>query len=397
MSYKRITGIRDRGVFLDLRDQGFNTGGGGLLRDGNSFAFTFSSSREGGPAYDDKLGLRSYEVCSADEGKTWTEAVDTTPVHLLKSKDGADETLGVSRRLVTRQGTHLYSGIYHTAGQNKVMDGHKVRAYTAILGRQEKGATEVEYQLVESGTYLTEQFIENGVVLDSGRILLCLWGAGKPGENWQSGVLLSDDDGRTWRYRTVAYNDDLSLRDDPARPVGFNEQTHMLLPDGKLVVMFRAREGLGRTIPEAPKDTCYFCASTTDEGETWTDPEPTNLFGTGSSNNGVAFSDGSILMAARIPYYKEIYDLPDKALFGQHYARSLDGGRTWNTEHIIQSDIDGNQFDSHYSAGRGSFFITSRGTILHQYGFRDEKKKLFRILYTELEPSNGDVEITGRL
>jgi hypothetical protein len=394
LSYHKLTRVRSKGVFLDLRSQGFNVGAAGLVAHGGVLSLVFSSSVQGGPTYDDKLGMRSFEVTSVDEGKTWTTPADTTPDHLLRTTGGSGETLSVNRNLVTARGTHVHTGLHHVEGQNRVIDGHKVRAYTAIIGRQESGNGEIDYTSIESGTFLAEQFIENGIALGSGRILLCLWGAGRPGENWQSGVLISDDDGRTWRYKQVAYASDLSLRDDPATPTGFNEHTHILMPDGRIVVMLRA-EGVGRVVAEAPQDTCYFRSETTDEGDTWTAPEPANLFGTGASFNGVAFSDGSILMTSRIPFSRDLHDLPDGSLFGQHYARSQDGGKTWNTEHIVQSDIEGSNFESHYSAGRGSFLLSSRGTIMHAYGFRDENKKLFRMLYTELELQNSQIRVAS--
>ena len=44
------------------------------------------------------------------------------------------------------------------------------------------------------------------------------------GDNWQCGVLLSDDGGRTLRYRQVGYEPDPAIRKDPEMMAGFNDR-----------------------------------------------------------------------------------------------------------------------------------------------------------------------------
>ncbi len=51
-----------------------------------------------------------------------------------------------------------------------------------------------------------------------------MWGSAVRGDNWQCGVLLSDDGGRTLRYRQVGYEPDPAIRKDPKVMAGFNDR-----------------------------------------------------------------------------------------------------------------------------------------------------------------------------
>ena len=55
-------------------------------------------------------------------------------------------------------------------------------------------------------------------------------GSDARGDNWQCGVL-SDDVGRTVRYRQVGYEPDPAIRKDPEVMAGFNEQTLFAVAD----------------------------------------------------------------------------------------------------------------------------------------------------------------------
>jgi hypothetical protein len=223
-----------------------------------------------------------------------------------------------------------------------------------LIGRREKGKTSFVYRAYPPGTFLGEQFCIGGLVCRNGRILLVLWGARRRGENWQSGVLISDDDGKNWRYQTVGFESDLKIRDDPEMPAGYNEQTLFETRSGKIISIIRGREKLGRLM-DSPKDTWFFRSVSLDHGESWSKPELTNLAGTGASMNSVTLPDGSLLMAARIPYSRTLYKLDDKRLFGLHVVRSFDEGKTWKTEFMLQRAPDEVPFARYYDTMNGTF------------------------------------------
>ena len=54
--------------------------------------------------------------------------------------------------------------------------------------------------------------------------MFSMWGSAVRGDNWQCGVLLSDDGGRTLRYRQVGYEPDPAIRKDPKVMAGFNDR-----------------------------------------------------------------------------------------------------------------------------------------------------------------------------
>ena len=83
-----------------------------------------------------------------------------------------------------------------------------------------------------AGPFLTEQFVP-GISLLDGRLVFTMWGSAVRGDNWQCGVLLSDDGGHTLRYRQVGYELNPAIRKDPEVMAGFNEQTLFAAPDGE--------------------------------------------------------------------------------------------------------------------------------------------------------------------
>jgi hypothetical protein len=237
-----------------------------------------------------------------------------------------------------------------------------------------------------------EQFLEGGFQLPSGRLIFTMWGTAKRGENWRCGVLLSDDDGCTWRFNTVGYEPDLAIRDNLTEhgyPAGFNEQTLFYTREGTIVSIIRGREKLGRGVPGGGDlDTWFFRSESLDDGETWTTPEPTNLPGTGATiGQGLTLPDGSLLIGCRIPYSREYYDMPEKDLYGLNLARSYDNGKTWAPEFIIQRDPEGNPFNNHYCAMNGTFIQTGADTYDYLFGFfgHDYEPKLQRMLKVRLK------------
>ena len=177
----------------------------------------------------------------------------------------------------------------------------------------------------------------------------------------------------------MAWEDNVDIRDNPNVIAGFNEQSLFLTSEGKIVSMIRGRQKLGR-IPNSPKDTWFFRSESSDRGETWSEYELTNIAGTGASAAGLTLPDGSLLHACRVPYSRDLYDLPDPGLFGLHFARSFDEGKTWRSEFIIQRDPEGNPFDNYYNTMNGQFLELKNNEWLYLFGQFDKEREIYRIL-----------------
>jgi hypothetical protein len=263
--------------------------------------------------------------------------------------------------------------------------------YTLLYARREKNQPQNQMAIVEwpAGLFMDESFFVGGFQLPSGRLVYTIWGNKRRGENWRCGVLLSDDDGQSWRFQTVGYEPNLAIRDNPKIPAGYNEQTLFYTQDGVIVSIIRGREALGRGVPGGGNhDTWFFRSESRDQGETWTTPEPTNLPGTGATGGlGLTLPDGSLLIGCRIPYSRTYYDLPEKDLFGLNLARSFDNGRSWTPELIIQRDPQGNPFNTHHCAMNGFFRKTDLNHCEYIFGFfgHSYTPKLQRMLRLKLE------------
>jgi len=375
-------------TFFDKRDSGFADiiNGAWSFADG-SIRMYIPHSVIADYVEDDWVGSHTYETISNDDGKTWTDPV---LVRLPLVKELEKESLGLGVWGPTAAGTELYYGYHQVlkATHGTVHGDMSLRDYTMLVGRREKGQTAHNMTEYPPGTFMGEQFMEAGLQLPSGRLVFALWGIRERGENWRCGVLLSDDDGLTWRFRTVAYEPDLSIRDNPAQPAGFNEQTFFQTHDGRIISIIRGREKLGRGVPGGGNDdTWFFRCESCDDGETWSQPEPTNLPGTGATTGeGLVLRDGSLLIGCRIPYSRQYYDLAEKDLYGLNLARSFDDGKTWTPEFIIQRDHEGNPFNNHYCAMNGRFRRLGEDEYLYQFGFfgRDFDPKLQRLLAIRL-------------
>jgi hypothetical protein len=288
----------------------------------------------------------------------------------------------------------LYTGIHQVldAEEGTQQQDLSMRAYMLLYARREKGESDINIVEWPSGTFMGEQFLEGGLQLPSGRLIFTMWGVAQRGENWRCGVLISDDDGRSWRFNTVGYEPDLAIRDNPTEtgyPAGFNEQTLFYTKEGTIVSIIRGREKLGRGVPGGDmQDTWFFRSESCDDGDTWSTPEPTNLPGTGATiGQGLTLPDGSLLIGCRIPYSREYYDLAEKDLFGLNLAHSFDNGRTWTPEFIIQRDHEGNGFTTHHCAMNGWFRKVAENKYEYIFGFfgHDYEPKLQRMLRLTLK------------
>lgn len=187
------------------------------------------------------------------------------------------------------------------------------------------------------------------VVLPSGRWLLPVFHCvATPGRAWvgdhdTSAVMISDDGGATWRERPV-----------PGSTGCVHMNVHRL-PDGTLLALFRSRWA----------DHIYRSVST-DDGWTWTEPEPTDLPNNNSSIQYVPLLDGTLALVynhsskadatdRRVSLYDEIDDdgvaaapapgaaAGDGAFWGaprapMSLALSTDGGRTWRRRDLEVGD-----------------------------------------------------------
>lgn len=346
-----------------------------FTEDNGDLSFRFGHSLISDYTEDDWVGTHTFAVTSKDQGKTWSSPELIT---LPRVKDITKESFSFGPFFRTKAGTVLYSGIHQVLDSEEGTCHHdmSLRDYMLLYARRENEQSEINIVEWPSGTYMGEQFLEGGFQLPSGRLVFTMWGIETRGENWRCGVLISDDDGKTWRFNVVGYEPDLSIRYNREQPAGFNEQTLFYtspLGEGEhtIVSIIRGREVLGRGVPGGGDlDTWFFRSESSDDGETWTQPEPTNLPGTGATSGmGLTLPDGSLLIGCRIPYSREYYDLPENDLFGLNLARSFDNGRTWTPELIIQRDPEGNAFNTHHCAMNGFFKQISESEYEYYFGF----------------------------
>ena len=370
--------VKDYRVFYEGRE----SIGGSLVHLGDELVGVLG----GGPFDDDEAGQHPFIMRTRDWGKTWTEPELFEPPIV---ENPQRESVGLSLFGPTRRGTLLANGCHMKLGERaeRLYEDLSFRAYTLLLGRKEAGDAEFAYRQCLPGTFLGEQFVERGIELPSGRLVFGIWGVRERGENWRCGVLLSDDDGVSWRYRDVGYEPDMGIRDNPGAggyPAGFNEQSLFLLDSGRIVSIIRGREKLGR-LPDSERDTWFFRSVSDDEGETWSTPEPTDVAGTGAAGVGLVLPDGSLVHACRVPYSRTLYALPEPERFGLHLARSFDEGRTWTPERFVQRDPEGRPFTNHYNAMNGQFVRVDERRWLYVFGQFAVAEKIYRILALQLE------------
>jgi len=371
---KKQTRLRfaDYRILFDRNQQGYAASGGSFLYQDGKLSMAFQKASDG------DSGTQTSLAESQDLGKTWTASTPFGPP--VPNPKTAFQSCHFAA--VTAQGTVIVSGFHNESGIQTSGEGINWRPNTALIGRRKKGENEFSWTRHPSGTFLGEQFVERGLVTGKGRIVLAIWGSAQKGENWQCGVLLSDDDGESWRYRQVGYASDLALRDRPAEPIGYNEQTLFETGDGTLVSIIRGRQKLAELADRSPRETYFSRSVSQDGGETWSPPEVTNLAGTGASGTGIVLPDASLLFAARIPHHAELtWVRPAQPHpYGLHLARSFDQGKTWETERLVQQAPDGGPFDNYYNAMNGQFIQLRKNQWMYAFGQFDVKRKLHRML-----------------
>jgi hypothetical protein len=178
----------------------------------------------------------------------------------------------------------------------------------------------------EVGYYVLNN--DRAVQLQSGRLILPVaWhqGPGQPRDS--TGVImcyLSDDNGKTWRRSKDTFK---GFSPDGKR-ITLQEPGVIELKDGRLMMFIRTDAG-----------SQYVCHSS-DGGETWTKPEPSDL--------ASPLSPASI---ERIPWTGRLlcvwndhsgrHPFPKDRRTPLCWASSWNEGRTWRPSHIIEDDPDG--------------------------------------------------------
>lgn len=373
-------------VFCDLQDQNFPLFVGGFLRQHDGLTpvrgedgcleMAVSKSLNFHHVEDQALGTHGFMVRTHDDGLTWSEPERQDSQGLVKNEK--IESFSLWPLMRTQNGTDLWTMSHQhtdTPPTGDTVADYQVEfdelQFDSFIARREQSQKEFQFDtdLHNIADYF---FVECGLQFPSGRILLTGWG-GNHHENWIAAALISEDDGVTWRKSIVGYEPDMSIRDDPNVPSGFNEMTMFLDPDGTVVAIMRGREGLGRGVPGPPfgKDTWYLRSESRDRGETWSKPVITNLAGTGSPARSLVLPDDSYLLPARIPYSRDYYDLPDKEFYGLHLARSFDKGKTWATERIIQHDPENIPMKKHHTAMNGIFLKVDESTYDYIFGYAE--------------------------
>ncbi|WP_320782653.1 sialidase family protein [Streptomyces sp. CRN 30] len=230
--------------------------------------------------------------------------------------------------------------LLHTAQRAGNQDTSEVRLRVSRDGGVTWGPVRSLFPADDRGGVFVRQPL---VVLGSGRWLLPVFRCPvTPGARWTGGldtsaVMLSDDQGLTWREHPVP---------------GSTGRVHMNVhprPDGTLLALFRSRTA----------DRVYRSVSQ-DEGETWSVPEPTTAPNNNSSLQYVPLGDGRLAMVhnhasaadateRRTSLYDEIEEdaagpAPaagdDLAFWGAPRAPltlslSTDSGRTWPARHDL--------------------------------------------------------------
>lgn len=364
-------------VLFDRQAQGFRASfGTGLYRNGQlTLVFYYAS--------DGERGVRPHLTRSFDLGRTWSDPEVFGP----DIADPTEVNLSLKLAPISLQGTELASGLYMPkAVRPDHPEDVRWRPCDIVVGRRESDDAGFQWSRHPSGMFLGEGFLEGGLVTRNGRIILGIWGAGRQGDNWECGVLLSDDDGRTWRYRRVGFEADHAIRADPQMPAGYNEQSLFELLDGSIVSIIRGREKLGAVRSDALDETYFFQSVSTDGGQSWSRPTLTNLPGTGASMNGIVLPDGSLVLPVRICKHAELTWVrpPKPGCFGLHIVRSFDRGVTWESQEFLQQDPAGMPFDNYYNAINGQFLQLEEGRWMYLFGHFDHPRDRHRILCFEL-------------
>ncbi|MCB1121271.1 MAG: glycoside hydrolase [Verrucomicrobiae bacterium] len=195
-------------------------------------------------------------------------------------------------------------------------DGRVTYAYGCYVRTSEdygKTWTEREIPVPAKGLIMSFLGPATDLRLDANTVLCSVYGRPIPNfrfyETW---LLRSEDDGRTWDFLTVAA--------DREQKRSFGETSIEQAANGDIVAMMRTEPALG---------TKMVTAHSTDRGKTWSKATETNLHG--HPPHLLTLKDGTMICT---------YGYRDPPI-GIRAALSRDNGRTWLEKDIVSLRADG--------------------------------------------------------
>lgn len=288
----------------------------------------------------------AYLLRSTDEGRSWSE-----PVSVLRSHK-PDGCINLSVGLTTlRDGTVLYPAC--DVRMTRKWDQHETDLI--ILRSADHGRTWSAPTPAQAG--VKEPFAYGRIIeLSNGDVLCPVWGKRVAEEQWTSGLVRSQDGGRTWGgHVTIAYDPDAALA--PAVPspdeyhcAGYNETTLLELPDGRLLAVLR-QQGVQGGRRELDR------AMSADGGRTWSAPTRMELWGTSPSLH--LLPSGLVLLG----YRNHLGNPQGLGEPGVGVSLSHDNGLTWSG-HMLLEDPKGHRYAHEFEAGYPAFLPLGDGSVL---------------------------------
>lgn len=283
------------GTFITLKD-------GRIL-----FLYTHFTGKSGGdhaPAY---LAARS----SSDNGRTWTKED-----RVVVRNEGAMNIMSASLLRLRNNEIALFYLL-----KNSERDCRPV----IRLSRDEGETWSAPAHLIpdQVGYYVLNN--DRVIQLKNGRLVAPL--------AWNNRVLccLSDDDGKTWRRNTGG---PAAGAVAAGRPVILQEPGVVELKDGRVMMFIRTDQG------------CQYISWSKDGGETWSKPEPSQLFSPKSPASIKRIpSTGDLLLVwndhADIPLTFSLHGRPQGTRVPLSTAISKDDGKTWQNVRRLEGNPSG--------------------------------------------------------
>lgn len=170
--------------------------------------------------------------------------------------------------------------------------------------------------------------IEELVQLESGRIVACFLyidpdrsdiATGR--QHFTGGMLLSDDEGKTWRAARTPITID--------KPRGVMELQMAETAPNRLIAFYRTKAG-------------YLYQTTSDNGgETWSDSTPSPLTSPESMPRMIKLHSGKLLMA-----WNPVSSTTQQPRYPMAVATSADGGKSWTPPRTIATETGENQLSN---------------------------------------------------
>jgi len=297
---------------------------------------------------------------SPDNGRTWIhrENKENCGINTFEGLDGGKYSVGT--------------------WDLECSDVHKLTLHRFDDATQKKVVESTfEIKMPFSCQFLSHRDI---IRLPSGKLLATYYGHIKDAPKCHVGLIESSDDGRTWAFTGI-------IADDPeAKTVeGPDEATIFQLKDGRICALYRD-DGNGIL------KQCF----SSDEGKTWTAPQPITLFKGAASPHGRVLKDGTIVAVSGRP---NLYLLVDFSGTGEQYQKvEIYHGagssyasvlETGDNEILIiydESDFGGRDCATGFARIHASRYRLTRNTAEEEQKLADERSKDFDHFYS---PLNG--------